>query len=67
MYKVVDNFNGWESKNTHSTEDGAVKELEKDFEEWDNNLINRDCVYCKTVVPSNYKYVWNGSEWVWRE
>ena len=65
MYKVVDIFNGWQSTQTHKTEEQAWKELENDKEEFYNNMINRNCRYCKTVVKANTKYVWTNNKYEW--
>jgi hypothetical protein len=66
MYKVVDLFNGWESKLRHSTFEGAKTELALDREEFHDNMINRDCLYMKEIVPANAEYKWDGREYCWQ-
>ena len=65
MYKVVDTFNGWESDKVHNSVEEAEQELEKDRDEFFDNMVNRNCRYCKTVVPADYSYTWNGYEYEW--
>lgn len=66
MYKVVDIFNGWESEQCYETEEQANKELARDKQEFEDNLLYRDCIYCKKVVPVDAERVWNGYEWEWK-
>jgi len=66
MYKIVDYFNGREEEQKYETEEQAAKALKRERKAFYDNGINRNCTFCKTIVPAHYSYMWDGFNWVWK-
>jgi hypothetical protein len=66
MYKVVDIFNGKESKVVHGTLKSAKEELSVERNRFEDNMSDRHCLFPKEVVPATAKFQYDGREYVWK-
>jgi hypothetical protein len=57
MFKIVDNFNGWEDTKRYESEDEASLELDKAKDEFRANNVGSIC--CLVVTPADAKWIYN--------
>ena len=68
MYKIVDTFNGGEF-GKFRTLANAKRELDKQYRQFRNNLVTKNCFFKRVIAPASAEWFFNHSRnrWEWTE